>query len=175
MNRWIKLGIVLAGYVLAFVTSFFMTALYDRQFSPEDNQTMGGMIAGGELMYGSAEFVLASLVPTGLALWFLRPNRRFWSAFSSAGLIFAIVGLAAVLATATTGQTDRDRLPLLLFVGLLSIVQMLGSPLWILSFALFAALAPARDLRRRMLAALVIEFAIAAYGLIHFLVPQPPV
>ena len=46
MNRWIKLGIVLAGYVLAFVTSFFMTALYDREFSPEDNQTMGGMIAG---------------------------------------------------------------------------------------------------------------------------------
>ena len=52
---------------------------------------------------------------------------------------------------------------------------MLGSPLWILSFALFAALAPAHDLRRRMLAALVIEFAIAAYGLIHFLLPQPPI
>jgi len=50
MNRWIKLGIVLAGYALAFVTSFFMTALYDRQFSPEDNQTMGGMIAGGEMI-----------------------------------------------------------------------------------------------------------------------------
>ena len=59
MNRWIKLGIVLAGYGLAFVTSFFMTALYDRQFSPEDNQTMGGMIAGGEMMYGSAVFLLA--------------------------------------------------------------------------------------------------------------------
>jgi len=174
MNRWIKLGIVLAGYVLAFVTSFFMTALYDREFSPEDNQTMGGMIAGGEMMYSSAVFLLLSLVPTALALWFLRSSRRFWSAFSSAGLIFAIVGLAAVLAApATIGLTDR--VPLLLFVGLLSIVQMLGSPLWILSFALFAALAPAHDLRRRMLAALVIEFAIAAYGLIHFLLPQPPI
>ncbi len=174
MNRWIKLGIVLAGYGLAFVTSLFMTALYDRQFSPEDNQTMGGMIAGGEMMYSSAVFLLLSLVPTALALWFLRSSRRFWSAFSSAGLIFAIVGLAAVLAApATIGLTDR--VPLLLFVGLLSIVQMLGSPLWILSFALFAALAPAHDLRRRMLAALVIEFAIAAYGLIHFLLPQPPI
>ena len=126
------------------------------------------------MMYSSAVFLLLSLVPTALALWFLRSSRRFWSAFSSAGLIFAIVGLAAVLAApATIGLTDR--VPLLLFVGLLSIVQMLGSPLWILSFALFAALAPAHDLRRRMLAALVIEFAIAAYGLIHFLVPQPPV
>ena len=172
MNRWIKLGIVFAGYVLAFVTSSFMTAIYDRQFSPEGNQTMGGMIAGGEMMYGSAIFVLASLVPTGLALWFLRPSRRFWSAFSSAGLWFAIVGLAAVVAMlATTGMTDG--VSLMLFVDLLSLVQMLGSPLWILSFALFAALAPAPDLRRRMLAALVIEFAIAAYGLIHFLMPQP--
>ncbi len=52
---------------------------------------------------------------------------------------------------------------------------MLGSPLWILSFALFAALAPAPDLRRRMLAALVIEFAIAACGVVHFVAPQPPI
>src|SRR5438093_11789708 len=61
MNRWIKLGIVLAGYGLAFVTSFFMTALYDRQFSPEDNQTMGGMIAGGR------EDVRQRRVPPGVA------------------------------------------------------------------------------------------------------------
>ena len=174
MNRWIKLGIVLAGYVLAFVTSFFMTALYDRQFSPEDNQTMGGMIAGGEMMYGSTIFVLVSLVPTGLALWFLRPSRRFWSAFSSAGLWFAIVGLAAVVAMlATTGMTDG--VSLMLFVDLLSLVQMLGSPLWILSFALSAALAPAPDLRRRLLAALVIEFVIAACGFVHFIARRPPV
>ena len=53
--------------------------------------------------------------------------------------------------------------------------KMLGSPLWILSFALFAALAPAPDLRRRMLAALVIEFAIAACGLVHFMATQPPI
>src|SRR5262245_15167011 len=162
MDRGNKLGIVLTGYVLAFVISIFMTALADRQFSPEDNQEMGGMIAGGEVMYGSAVFVLASLAPTGLGLWFLRPNRRFWSAFSSAGLWFAIVGLSAVLATLTVQP------PLLLFVGLLGLVQMLGSPLWILSFALFAAFAPAPEPRRRMLAALVIEFAIAACGLVYF-------
>src|SRR5437867_13370733 len=104
MNRWIKLGIVLAGYALAFVTGFFMTALYDRQLYPEDNQTMGGMIAGREMMYSSAVFLLASLVPTGLALWFLRRSRRFRTAFSSAGLISAIRALAAVLtAPATPG------------------------------------------------------------------------
>src|SRR5262245_21649985 len=181
MDRENKLGIVLTGYVLAFVISIFMTALADRQFSPEDNQEMGGMIAGGEVMYGGAVFVLASLALTGLGLWFLRPNRRFWSAFSSAGLWFAIVGLAAVLAgPATTGVAPPESL--LVFVGvglivpivhLLGLLQMLGSPLWILSFALFAAVAPAPDLRRRMLAALVIEFAIAAYGVIHFLMPQP--
>ena len=35
MNRWIKLGIVLAGYGLAFVTSFFMTALTAGSFPPK--------------------------------------------------------------------------------------------------------------------------------------------
>ncbi len=174
MHRWIKPGIVIAGYLLAFAVSVFMVALDDRQFSPADNQAMGGMIAGGEMMYGSALFVLFSLAPTGLALWFLRHSRKFWSAFSSAGLAFAIVGLVAVLAAPAT-EDVAARLPLLLFVELLSLAQMLGSPLWIGSFALFAALAPARDLRRRMLVALAIEVVIAAFGLVHFLVPLSPI
>ncbi len=126
------------------------------------------MISGGAL------FALFSLAPTGLALWFLRHRRKIWSAFSSASLAFAIVGLVAVLAAPAIDQW-ATRLPVLVLLGLLALAQMLGSPLWIGSFALFAALAPARDLRRRMLVALMIEVVIAACGLIHFLVTQPPI
>jgi hypothetical protein len=174
MNRWMKLGLVLAGYAFAFAASIVTVALYDRRFSPADNQTMGGMIAGGEMMLGFAVFAPVSLVPTGLALWFLRSSRQFWSAFTIAGLAFAIVGLAAVLMPIAS-RDAMVHVPALVLVGLLGIVQMMGAPLWLGGFLLFAALAPARDMRRRMLVAAGIEVVIAACGLVHFLVPRPPI
>ena len=58
---------------------------------------------------------------------------------------------------------------------LLGLAQMLGSPLWIAGFVLFALLAPYRDLRRRMFAALAIEVVIGACGLVYFLVTAPPI
>ena len=168
MNGWMKLGIVLAGYVLALVVSGVAVWLEDQKFSAADNQAMGGMIAGGEMMYGGAVFVLTSLAPTGLALWFLRRNRVLWSALSVAGLAFAIIGLAAVLAI-HAGRGVPAVAPLLPLAALLSAVQMFGSPLWVACFALFTVLAPARDLRRRMLVALMVELGIAAYGFMYVL------
>jgi len=172
MARWRKPDLVVAGYGLAWVASGVTVALFDRRFSPADNQTMGGMIAGGEMLLGLAVFSVVSLAPTGLALWFLRGSRRFWSAFSCAGLVFAIVGLAAALAPLAARET-MDRAPLLALVGLLGVIQMLGSPIWIGSFVLFAALAPAPDLRRRMLIALAIEVVIAGCGVLYFLSTAP--
>src|SRR5262249_29346693 len=169
-----KLGIVLAGYVLAVVVSVGAVAIYDRRFTEADNQTMGGMIAGGEMMYGAGVFVLVSLLPTGLGLWFIRKSRTAWSAFSLACLAFAVIGLGAVLAPLAARVTP-GRASMLDFVLLLSIVQMLGSPLWIASFGLFALLAPARDLRRRMIAAAAIEVMIGGFGLVHFLTPNSPI
>src|SRR5262245_44485868 len=58
MNRWMKLTTVLAGYALAVLVSVVTVAIDDRRFTPADNQTMGGMIAGGEMMYGCAIFLL---------------------------------------------------------------------------------------------------------------------
>lgn len=81
MSRWVKVGMVQAGYALAFVASTLTVAIYDRGFSPADNQAMGGMIVGGETIYGTGVFFLASLVPTELALWFVRRHRPTWSAF----------------------------------------------------------------------------------------------
>lgn len=174
MSRWKKLSIVLAGYALAFVASIVAAVLYDRQFTPADNQAMGGMIAGGQMMLSFAVFACLSLVPTGLALWFLRGSRRFWSAFSAAGVAFATAGLAAVLTPLVAGRAMATT-PALVLVGLVGIVQMFGSPLWIGGFVLFAMLAPERDLRRRMLVAAAIEVVIAACGLVHFFVRASPI
>jgi len=169
MSRWVMWAMVLGGYVLALVASIIAVAIYDRRFSPADNQAMGGMIAGGEMIYGTGVFVLASLVPTGLALWFVRRHRPTWSVFSIVCLAFALVGLAAVLGG--IAMRGANRAGLVMLVDLFSLFQMLGSPLWIGAFALFALLAPARDLRRRMLVAVAIEVVIAVCGALRFLVP----
>jgi hypothetical protein len=76
VSGWLKTGLVLAGYGLAYAASVFAVALHDRRFSPEDNQQMGGMIAGGEMLLGAGVFSLLAIVPTGLALWFLRGTRK---------------------------------------------------------------------------------------------------
>src|SRR5262245_65292824 len=98
MNCLLKLADVLGGYALALLASIVVVMLYDRRFSPADNQTMGGMIAGGEMMLGIGVFLLVAIAPTGLALWWLRRHRPTWSAFSLAGLAFAGFGLVTVLA-----------------------------------------------------------------------------
>lgn len=175
MSRLTRLSLVLGGYALAFVTSGVCVVLYDRRWTAQDNQTMGGMIAGGEMLLGFAVFCLVSLVPTGLALWFLRDSRRFWSAFTTAGLVFASTGLAAVLLPLAVGRGAMGTVPALVWVDVLAIAQMFGSPLWIGGFLLFAVLAPAPDLRRRMLVATAIEVVIAGCGLVHFLVPRSPI
>jgi hypothetical protein len=170
MSRWVKWIMVLSGYGLAFFASVLAVAIYDRRFTAADNQAMGGMIAGGEMIYGIGVFVLASLVPTGLALWFVRRHRPTWSAFSTVCLAFAVAGLGAVASVIVTRGATRPGIMML--VDLFGLFQTLGSPLWIGAFALFALLAPARDLRRRMLVAAAIEVVIAGCGLLLFLL-QP--
>jgi hypothetical protein len=121
-------------------------------------------------MLGCGVFLLIALAPTALALWFLRAHRPTWAALSIAALAFSILGLAAVSSFVTErGTTGRETF--LLLAGLFGIVQMLGSPLWAASFALFAWLAPERTLRRRLVLATALEVVIGGLGFLHFLGP----
>lgn len=172
MNGWRKLGIVTGGYVLALTAGCGAMAAYRLRFSPADFQTMGGMIAGGEMAFGGAVLAFVALVPTALALWFLRQKRGFWSAFSFAGLAFAALGLAAAIVVYAARGTGPTHSNALLLVELLGIIQMLGSPLWAAAFVLFALLAPAPDLRRRMLVGAALEVAVAGCAVLHFLPPS---
>lgn len=142
--------------------------LYDRRFSPADQQTMGGMIAGGEMVYGSGVFFLVALAPTALALWFLRESKAFWTAFSLALLALTLAGLGATIFFVTVRVPAGPQPMPLLFVELLALAQMLGSPLWAGGCALFAWLAPARGSRRRLIAAAAIEVVIGGFALVHF-------
>src|SRR5262245_3120499 len=97
MTRWLKSAIVFAGYLLAMLVSLVAVAIEDRRFTPADNQAMGGMIAGGEMIYGVAVFLFLALAPTVVAFWFLRRGRSWRSALAIAGFVYGAGGLLAAV------------------------------------------------------------------------------
>ena len=169
LARWKKAALVLAGYVLAMVAGVVATWLYDLRFSPADQQASGGMIAFGELMFGAGVFAVVAAVPTALALWFVRRHRGTWEGFTIASLVFAVAGVFGVFAL-LTATPESAGTAAIAWMSVLGIAQVFGSPIWIGGFALFAFLAPARDLRRRMLLAAAIEVAIGVAGFVHIVV-----
>jgi hypothetical protein len=171
MSRWVQIGVVVAGYGAAIAVAIVATWIYDARISALPYDTSGGMYAGGEAIYSLAVFLAVALVPTSLALWFLRRHEKFWNAIAVTSLAFAGAGLLAVLTPLATRSTRSIALSL---VGLLALAQLLGMPFWFLTFALFAVLAPTREARRKLLVAIGIEVAIGGCALVHWFVRAPP-
>jgi hypothetical protein len=132
----LKLGIVLAGYGTAFLLTcaFF----YVREFvMPQDAQASAGMQAFADLFLFLAMFGTLSLIPTGLALFFLRKSARFWSVFSILCLAFAATGpVSAICIQRSWGALEFFKIP-----------RVLGAPLFCLAFLIAAALVPTRRVR----------------------------
>jgi len=166
-SRWSKLGIVVMGYALALAATVLAMALYDRRFSAADQQTMVGMIAGGEMMYGGGVFITLSFVPTALGCWYLRRHYGAWSWLANLCLGWAALGVPAVILTVLLPYAPRSNFYELF--SLLGVMQMLSAPLWGIGFVLLALLAPAPELRRRLIGAVALELVCAAIGAWHFL------
>ena len=167
-----KVALVCAGYVLAFVAAGVASLVYNARVSALPYDTSGGMYAGGELLFSMAVFLGVALVPTLLALWFLRGQRRLWWAISLGSLGFAAAGLLAVLAPVLEHGAPRN--PAMVLVDLLGLAQLLGVPLWTGAFVLFAVIAPTGPARRLLLVAVGVELVIGVCALIHWFVPRPP-
>ena len=167
-----KFALVCVGYVLAFVAAGVAGFVYNARVSALPYDTSGGMYAGGELLFSMAVFLAVALVPTLLALWFLRGQRRLWWAISLGSLGFAVAGLIAVLAPLLEHGAPSS--PAMALVGLLGLAQLLGMPLWTAAFVLFAIIAPAGPARRLLLASVGVELVIGVCALIHWFVPRPP-
>ena len=172
MNRPAKVGLVCAGYLLAFVAAGLASYLNNARLSALPYDTSGGMYAGGDLILSLGVFLVAALVPTLLMLWFLRRNRTLWLAIALGSLAFAIAGLLAVLATSLEHGAPGGTAMVL--VGLLGLAQLLGVPLWTAAFVLLAVIAPAGASRRLLVVAVGLELVIGVCALIHWLVPRPP-
>jgi hypothetical protein len=167
MVRRTKIALVLGGYALAVVAAVVAGWLYDAWAARQTFDTSGGMYAGGQLLQALGAFLLVALAPTALALWFLRGNELFWNAVAVAALAFAATGLVAVLVPQASPRT----VPLMLF-DLLGLAQLLGVPLWLAAFALFARLAPSARARRTLTLAVACEAVIGVCAAVHWFVPR---
>lgn len=172
MTRKAKIGLVAGGYGLAIAFSAAVTWAYEMHLASLPYDTSGGMYAGGSMITSVGAFLVAALVPTILALWFLRSSPRAWHAIALTALGFAVAGLVVVLLPLFARWEPANLFGV--FLALLWLSQLLGVPLWTAAFALFAFLAPTRPARRLLVAAGGVELVIGVCAAIHWFLPRPP-
>jgi hypothetical protein len=153
---------------VAFLVASAAVAIRLANTSGPDAQAESGMYAAGDAFLFAAVFSVTALVPTGGALWFLRPYRHVWTVFSAMGLAVAVTGGAAAFVFALGRHAPPS--PLATWAGL-SVLRILVAPLLALTFLLCAILSPRRAPRLSFLAATVLEAAVSAYGGFVWFVP----
>jgi len=163
-----KISVVAAGYVVAIILASIAVAIHIRIIGP-DAQSAGGMYAFGDSVLFVAVFGVAALLPTGAALFFLRPYRGFWNAISGLGLTVAVTSVVAAGLYAF-GRHAAVSSPLANWAAL-SVLRILMAPLLALTFLVSTALSPYRISRLAFLAATVMEASVTAYAVVVWFVP----
>lgn len=168
MKLLTKVALVLGGYVAAFAIALAATSLYIAATGYIDRQTYSGMTAFGDSVLFLFAFAAAAVVPTGAALFFLRPYRRFWSVLSVVAVTIAATGLAACLDYVLARGTP-DPTSFLYAWSALAVLRLLIAPICAGGFLLAAVFAPSRRHRNALLLAMFIDgagFAVAVFELI---------
>ena len=158
-----KLGIVVAGYVLAFAGAAFVVRVYMALTSNVDRQGSAGMSAFGDSLVFLAALGVAAVPATGAALFFLRSRRSFWTVLSVASVVVACTALAAVALSIASASASAN--PTLRSWSMIAPLRILVAPLLALFFLLSGLFAPARSPRLTLLAASateIISFACVA-------------
>src|SRR5262245_66480261 len=95
MKALAKLGLVGAGYIGAFAIASAVVALHIATTQGPDRRDYAAMFDFGDSLLFLGVFGLAAALPTGAALFFLRPYPRFWRVLSIAAMGVAATGAAA--------------------------------------------------------------------------------
>jgi hypothetical protein len=164
-----KIAAVAAGYVVAFLVASAAVAVRLAATSGPDAQAASGMYAAGDAMLFVAVFGVAALVPTGGALFLLRPYRLFWTVLSGFAMAVAVTGLTAVVLFAIGRHVPPPSV--LSTWGALAVLRILIAPLFALTFLVCAAFSPYRSPRLAFLAATAMEGAVTAYGGVVWFLP----
>ena len=165
-----RAGIVAGGYAAAVLLAFGVVSVYISNTGGPDRDLYSGMYAFGDSLLFIAVFGVASIVPTGLALVFLRQSRAFWIVLSVVALVVASTGLAAVAAIVF------EQHQLALGAGLdawtpLAVLRIFVSPFLAVAFGLAALVAPEIRLRWWLFGAASAEGLSTIYGFFHWFAP----
>ena len=125
------------------------------------------MYAFGDGLLFIAIFSVVALFPTGLAVFFLRPCRWFWTALSITSLAIAVTGVLAASVYILASYWALRGSPLE-FCAALAVLRTLAAPLLAGVLMLSGVIAPNRTSRWALLAAAGIEGAVAAYAVLQW-------
>ena len=171
MKKLWKVALVVAGYVAALLAACAAEVVRQIQTSGPDVQASAGMAAFGDVALFLAVFGGLSLIPTALALWFLRPYRKFWIAFSLLSLAVAAMGpVATWMVVLDPAQQPRGWFWDI--AGPFWILRVLGAPLFAFGFFVCAVVAPCRGPRWALLTVAAVDAVLSACVFIHLFVKQ---
>src|SRR5262245_36853269 len=162
MKPAVKFGAVALGYVVAFAVASIAVAVHVAGTSGPEAQAASGMYAFGDLVLFCGVFAVVALIPTALALYWLRTHRPFWLGLAALGLTIAATGVAAAVLFAV-GRQAVEPSPLALWAAF-SVLRILAAPAFAMGFLLAAVLAPYRQPRIAFAGAAAAEAAVSAYG-----------
>jgi hypothetical protein len=167
----VKWSVVIAGYIIAFAIANAFVNARDLRSSPQD-QASSGMFAWGDMILFLEVFGLAAIIPTALALYFLRPIQGFWIVLSIGAIAFAATGLVAAPIVALTSQMNHEpSLYIVQLLAVLGIMREMMSPAAAIIFVLATFTAPTRHFRLALLAATVIEVSLGLYSFHRWYAP----
>jgi hypothetical protein len=166
VNKSVKIGIIVVGYILACVGAYVATYIQELTTRGTDAQASQGMFAFGQSILFLFVFGGLALIPTVLAFYFLRSSEKFWNGFAALCLAFSITGLIVVIANALMNAN-------ILYiaessaavVSLLGVLGAFGAPIFIVGFLVLAVIAPARRPRLLLLASAGLEILGELYVL----------
>jgi hypothetical protein len=169
MKSSLKVTAVGGGYVAALLVASAAVAIRMANTMGPDAQAASGMFAFGDSVLFVGVFGVLALVPTGGALYFLRPYRRFWVVLSLLCLAVAVTGLAAAVLFAVGRHATPS--PLATWASL-AVLRILVAPLLALTFLVCALFTPHRSPRFAFLAATAMEAVVTAYAGLVWFVPM---
>lgn len=170
MNKLLKVVLVITGYLGAFLAAGITFAFCQARASDDPAVYNSGMAAGGDGILVLAVFGAVALLPTALALYFLRSHEKFWNVFSILALALAATGPFAEVLGALIAKFQLDQQPLWALLGFVSLLRAGAAILLIAAFLLCALLAPQKPARRRFLMAAGIEAVVILYVAVHFMI-----
>lgn len=164
MIKYIKIGIVILGYILAFVSALAAVFLQMLFTDATQGQASSGMAAFGDAILFLLVFGTLALVPTALAFFFLRPFTTFWNWFAAACVIFSLatpaVAIANTLMNAIGGYGDSV---FGLALSLFGILGVFAAPVFLVGFLVLALMTPTSRARGGLLLSAGLQASAGLY------------